>query len=228
MLPSNAPEIAGFDTAGYNAPCLTVGGDYYDFLRYQDGRVAFLIGDVSGKGLGAALLMSSLQARAHLLFFEDPEQLSAQVCRLNRSITDNCPANCFITFFVGVLNPANSEFVYCNAGHNAPPLFHSNDEIETLWSTGVPLGIIRDFTYEQKSCRLGPGDVLLLYSDGVTEACASHKDEEFGEQRLLAAVRSNRNHPAAAVIETINSDLFSFTQGAPAADDITLVVVRRC
>jgi len=227
LLPSKAPEIAGFDLAGYNAPCRTVGGDYYDFLTYPDGRVALLIGDVSGKGLGAALLMSSLQARVHVLF-DDPELVAAQICRLNRSVAANCPGNCFITFFAAVLDPRTGDLVYCNAGHNAPLLLRCNDEVEPLEATGLPLGIRRDAIYEQNRCRLEQGDVLILFSDGVTEACTPDADEEFGEQRLVAVVQRKRNDPAASQIEGINAELLSFTRGAAAADDITLVLARRC
>jgi phosphoserine phosphatase RsbU/P len=226
LLPSQAPDIPGFDLAGYNAPCRTVGGDYYDFLPYPDGRVAVLIGDVSGKGLGAALLMSNLQACAHVLF-EDPSPLDTQVVRLNRSIAANFPGNAFITLFAAVLDPATGELVYCNAGHNAPLLIHANEEVELLGATGVPLGILQTARYEQRTCRLAPGDVLVLFSDGVTEACAPDQDEEFGEERLINTVRQKRNHSATHVIEAIEAERQSFTGGAPAADDITLVVVRR-
>jgi sigma-B regulation protein RsbU (phosphoserine phosphatase) len=227
LLPSHPPEVAGFDLAGYNAPCRTVGGDYYDFLPYADGRVAILIGDVSGKGLGAALLMSSLQARAHILF-GDPEPFAAQFRRLNGSIAANCPDNCFITLFAGVLDPASGELIYCNAGHNPPLLLHSNDEVEALGATGVPLGIARNANYDQKSCVIRESDVLVLFSDGVTEACALGEDQEFGEERLLTILRNTRKGPAAAAIEAINAELLLFAEGAPAADDVTLVLVRRC
>lgn len=226
LLPAKAPEIAGFDLAGYNAPCRTVGGDYYDFLTYPDGRVLVLIGDVSGKGLGAALLMSSVQARVQVLF-EDPEPLATRVCRLNRSIAANCPGNCFITFFAAVLDPATGDLVYCNAGHNPPLLVRVNDEVENLEGTGLPLGIMRDAAYEQKSCRLESGDALVLFSDGVTEASVPDTEEEFGEQRLISTIRCTRNGTAASMIEAINAEVFAFAGDAPAADDVTVVVARR-
>lgn len=227
LLPLRAPEIAGLDLAGFNAPCRTVGGDYYDFLPYSDGRVALLIADVSGKGLGAALLMSSLQARVQLLF-EDPDRLAAQVSRLNRSIAANCPDNCFITFFGAVFDPSSGELAYCNAGHNAPLLLHANGVVEALAATDVPLGIKRDAIFEQRTCLLERGDVLVLYSDGVTEARRPDTDEEFGEQRVIAVVQGKRSDPSASLVEAINAELLSFAQGAPPADDVTLVVARRC
>ncbi len=227
LLPSHAPEIAGFDLAGYNAPCRTVGGDYFDFLPYPDGRVALLIGDVSGKGLGAALLMSSLQARAQV-FFETPEGLPEQVCRLNRSVASNCPGNCFITFFAGILDPVTGELVYCNAGHNPPLLVRKKGPVESLDANGIPLGISRSATYEQQSCLLDQGDLLILFSDGVTEACGFDKDQEFGEERLIAVAERDRSISAAGLIEAVKAEVLSFTQGAPPSDDITLVLARRC
>ncbi len=223
LLPAGAPQIPGFDIAGYNAPCRTVGGDYYDFLQYPDGRVLLLIGDVSGKGMGAALLMSSLQARVQVLF-EDPEPFGEQVRRLNRGVAANCPANCFITLFAALLDSATGDLIYCNAGHNAPLLLRRNQEVEMLEATGLPLGIMRDTGYEEKRCRLEPGDVLVLFSDGVTEACAPDSDREFGERRLIAALKSRKNRSAAELIDAVNTELLSFTGGLPAADDITLVL----
>lgn len=226
LLPARAQEIAGLDLAGYNAPCRTVGGDYYDFIPYSDGRVALFIADVSGKGLGAALLMSSLQARVQVLF-EDCSRLAPQIRRLNRSIAANCPDNCFITFFAAVFDPATGELTYCNAGHNAPLLLQANGEVQMLDATCLPLGIKRDGIFEESRRRLEHDDVLVLYSDGVTEARNSETDEEFGEQRLIALVQQKRNASSASLVEAINADLLSFTQGALPADDVTLVVARR-
>src|SRR4029077_270533 len=127
--------------AGYNAACRTVGGDYYDFLTYPDGRVALVVADVAGKGMPAALLMSSLQARVQVLF-DDPTELAALVTRLNRIITTNCPGNRFISFFIGVLNPNNDEITYVNAGHNPPLLVHRDGGLEKLEATGLLLGIM--------------------------------------------------------------------------------------
>jgi serine phosphatase RsbU (regulator of sigma subunit) len=227
LLPSSAPEIAGFDLAGYNSPCRTVGGDYYDFLMYPDGRVALFLGDVSGKGLGAALLMSSLQARIQVLL-EEPESLAGRIFRLNRSVAANCPSNCFITLFAAVLDPASGELEYCNAGHNPPLLLRTSNEVEPLAATGIPLGIQREATYEQKSCHMEPGDVLVLFSDGVTEARAPGVEEEFGEQRLVTVIQEKRSSTAAGLIDAVNAELLSFTHGTPPADDITMVLARRC
>ncbi|HEX7361545.1 MAG TPA: SpoIIE family protein phosphatase [Bryobacteraceae bacterium] len=226
LLPAQPPDVEGLDLAGYNAPCRTVGGDYYDFLPYADGRVALLIGDVSGKGMGAALLMSSLQARCRVVF-ENPGDLGVQVAHLNRITTANCPANCFVTFCAAVLDPAAGELRYCNAGHNAPLLLHASGDLESLETTGLVLGIMQNLSYRENTCRLDRNDLLLLFSDGVTEACRPESEEEFGERRIVQLLHEQRNQPAPVILDAIKAEIASFTRGALAADDVTLVAARR-
>jgi len=226
LLPTSVPKVEGVDLAGYNSPCRGVGGDYYDFLPYPDGRVAVLVGDVAGKGMPASLLMSSLQARVQVLF-EDPTNLAALVTRLNRIITSNCPPNRFITFFIAVLDPKTGELTYVNAGHNPPLVAHGDGSVEKLEGTGLILGILPMATYEQRTCRMGPGDALLLFSDGVSEPVSPNGDEEFGEERLARVLAALRNQSAESIIKSINQKVEEFTAGAPPADDITLVVAKR-
>lgn len=226
LLPAKAPDVEGFDLAGYNAPCRTVGGDYYDFLRYPDQQIGLFIADVSGKGMPAALLMSSLQARIQVLF-QEPGRLAEQVSRLNRITAANCPGNCFITLFTAILDPTTGRMEYCNAGHNPPLLIHKSDEVEQLGASGLVVGIMADATYEERTCVLAPGDVLLLFSDGLTEASNPDSGEEFGEERLITLLKKERDQPSAKLIESIKAEVSSFTGGAAAADDITVVVARR-
>ncbi len=226
LLPVEAPKVKGMDLAGYNAACRGVGGDYYDFLPYPDGRVGVLVGDVAGKGMPAALLMSSLQARVQVLF-DDPTNLAALVTRLNRIITANCPSNRFITFFIGILDPATGELIYVNAGHNPPLVAHADGSVDKLEGTGLILGILPVASYTQQSVMMAPGDALLLFSDGVSEAVRPDADEEFGEDRLARNFSKLRNEDASSIIEAINLQVHEFTGGAPPADDITLVVAKR-
>ena len=226
LLPAVEPNVAGVELAGFNVACHTVGGDYYDFIPYPDGRVALLVGDVAGKGMPAALLMSSLQARVQVLF-EEPTDLSALVMRLNRAISSNCPNNRFITFFIGVLDPKSGEMVYCNAGHNPPILAHRDGTVERLSSGGLIMGILPNAQYEQKTCKLEPGDVVVLFSDGVSEACQPAADIEFGEDRLADIVAEMRGLPAKAILDNLSQRLMAWIGDAPASDDITLVVARR-
>ena len=226
LLPAKAPTVAGYSLGGFNVPCRTVGGDYYDFIDFPNGQLAAIVADVSGKGLAASLMMASLQARCQILF-DGAESLSTDVARLNAAVTKNCPAGKFITFFIGMLNPKTGSFSYCNAGHNPPLIVRADGTVEKLGAGGVVLGILPVFTYEQETVELRPGDIAVLYSDGVTEQFACDRDEEFGEDRLGQVIYEHRYEPVEAIIEHACDAVHEFTSGAPAADDFTLVLVRR-
>jgi phosphoserine phosphatase RsbU/P len=225
LLPSAAPTVEGLDIAGTTVPCRTVGGDYFDYLTFPDGRVGMLVGDVAGKGMPASLLMSSLQARVHVLF-EEADDLAHKIGRLNKAVCAKCPENRFITFFMTVVDPATGELVYTNAGHNPPLLVRAGSGFESLPGGGMILGILPMASYHEERSRMEPGDVLVLYSDGVTEA-ADPQGDDFGEQRLGELVASLRDRPSSEIVKAIHDAVTAFTQGAPAADDITVVVARR-
>lgn len=225
LLPTVAPSISGVDLAGYNIPCRTVGGDYFDYIPYGDGRIGIALGDVSGKAMPAALLMTSLQARVRVLA-EQPVDVADMMTRLNRITAANCPSNRFISFFFCILDPRTGELTYSNAGHNPPMLIRSNGEVELLETGGMILGIFKHAQYASGNCKLEPGDLLVLFSDGVTEA-ANHKEEQFDEERLSRVLTENRGKPADDIGRAVMGALTAFCAGAPAADDITLVVAKR-
>ncbi len=225
FLPSVAPAIRGLDLAGHNAPCRTVGGDYYDFFPYGESRVAMVLGDVSGKGMPASLLMMGLQARVQVMI-EEPQSLAEVVTRLNRITCANIPTNRFITLFFCILDGDTGELTYCNAGHNPPVIVRSTGEHEQLPGGGPVVGILRTIEYKEYRAHLGPGDVLVIYSDGVTEA-ANPAGDEFDIDGLAAAVTPHRSEAAANIISEINKAVLVFTAGAPQADDITLIAARR-
>jgi serine phosphatase RsbU (regulator of sigma subunit)/pSer/pThr/pTyr-binding forkhead associated (FHA) protein len=225
LLPSEAPSVERMQLAGYNAACRTVGGDYYDFIPYPDGRVALALGDVSGKAMPAALLMTSLQARVRVLA-EEPPDVAQLLTRLNRITAANCPSNRFVSFFFSVLDPATGELVYSNAGHNPPLLLRSTGQVEPLEGGGLLLGIFPHATYDAFRCRMGTGDVLLLFSDGVTEA-VNPAGEEFGEERVIAVLRRNRERSAGEILSAVTQAVTDFAAGAPAADDLTLIAAKR-
>jgi serine phosphatase RsbU (regulator of sigma subunit) len=225
LLPSVAPKVRGLDLAGHNAPCRTVGGDYYDFFPYGESRVAMVLGDVSGKGMPASLLMMGLQARVQVLI-EEPKSLAAVTTRLNRITAANCPTNRFITFFMCLLDGDTGELTYCNAGHNPPIVVRASGQCEQLQGGGPVLGILKTVEYQEYKIRLEEGDCLVIYSDGVTEA-ANPAADEFETDRLGEAVAAHRTESAHDIITAVNRAVAEFTAGAPQADDITLIAVRR-
>jgi serine phosphatase RsbU (regulator of sigma subunit) len=225
MLPAGAPKVTGTDLAGYNAACRTVGGDYYDFFAYPDGRVSLALGDVSGKGMPASLLMAELHARVQVLA-EDPGDLGGFMVRLNKATCAKCPSNRFITFFFCTLNPATGDLAFANAGHNPPIIVRASGEAEMLEGGGPVLGIVAMAPYQQMKTHLDRGDMLVLYSDGVTEANNLNYDE-FDEERFIEVLKANRTRPAGEIVDAVTRALAEFTAGAPQADDITLVVAKR-
>lgn len=226
LLPASTPEVPGLDLAGFNKACRTVGGDYYDFFTYPDGRMAAVLGDVAGKGMAAALMMSGVHARSHLLL-EEPISPGEYLTRLNRATAGRCPQNRFITMAAALVNPQTGEVLYASAGHNPAIVVRANGDVELLKDTGLVLGILKFASYQDAQVTLEEGDMLVLYSDGITEATRSDSDEEFGEARLCRVLAANCRLPAPDLIEMVLRAQSHFTGNAPAADDATLVVIRR-
>ncbi|HVX65277.1 MAG TPA: SpoIIE family protein phosphatase [Bryobacteraceae bacterium] len=224
FLPSAAPQVPGLELAGYNAACRTVGGDYYDFLAYPDGRVGIVIADVAGKGMPAALLMTSLQAKVQALA-ETPVEPAAAVARLNRSLFTTCPRNRFVTLFFSVADPRTGEIAFCNGGHNPPLLVRASGEIVRLEGGGPVLGILPAMTFSEHRERLEPGDMVVLYSDGVTEAC-NPEGLEF-EDCLVRLAPDLRGRGAADAVRTVHEAVRDWIAGQPPADDVTVVILRR-
>jgi serine phosphatase RsbU (regulator of sigma subunit) len=225
LLSGNVPDAPGLELAGHNVACRTVGGDYYEFFSLPGGRIAIVLADVSGKGMAAALLMSGLQSRVQVLI-EEPDDLARMMSRLDRHMSTNCPVNRFVTLFACIIDAAAGEIRYCNAGHNPPLLVREGNRVERLESCGTVLGILPELGYEERRCRFEPGDVLALFSDGITEA-TSPKDEEFGEGRLAELLVGRRGQAASTVLDAATEAVSAWTEGAAPTDDITLVVARR-
>ena len=223
-LPTEAPAVPGLDLAGFNAPCRTVGGDYFGFFPYPDGSVALVLGDVSGKGMPASLMMMGLQARAEVLLRE-PGTLSAALTRLNRLTAQHCPAGKFITLFLCCLNPRTGNLTYANAGHNPPVILRGDGTVEHLTEGGPVLGIMPEIGYAQFETKMKPGDLIALYSDGVTEA-ATPGDEEFETENLIETLRAHKGESAGDMIDAVTDAIAKWTEGAPPADDVTLVIAR--
>ncbi|MDH3493472.1 MAG: SpoIIE family protein phosphatase [Acidobacteriota bacterium] len=222
--PSAPPQLENYQLQGISFACYEIGGDYYDFIPRHNGQMLIALGDVSGKGTAAALLMSSLHAAIHAQTAAR-STLSEMVSSVNDYLAKNTPSNRFITFFAGELHPENHVFSYINAGHNPPLVARKDGTIEELGSGGFPLGIMAETEFEQGSVVLNSGECVVIFSDGVSEA--ENKDgEEFGIERLTAVVSKNVSRSAAGIRDKIESALSAFTKTAPANDDITLVIVK--
>ena len=228
LFPQKLPIIWGLDYAGHCRPALGVGGDYYDFLALPEGKLGIAIGDVSGKGIAAALMMASLQASLRGEATRAPENLAAAVSSINRLVYEASSSNRYATFFYGQYDPAQGRFDYVNAGHNPPMLFHGageNTTVTRLEPGGTVIGLLESSRYEQGSVRLGPGDVLIAFTDGISEAMDPN-DEEWGEDRLIDAIRGCSISSAQQLLECVFDAATRFAGTAPQHDDMTLVVVR--
>ncbi|HEV7375576.1 MAG TPA: SpoIIE family protein phosphatase [Pyrinomonadaceae bacterium] len=223
--PTQAPNVPGYELQGISFPCYEIGGDYYDFIERADGRMIVTLGDVSGKGTAAALLMSSLHAAVHAQA-SSHSSLADTISAVNKYLAENIPSNRFITLFYAELDPASGGVSFINAGHNPPLIVHAAGTTENLSAGGLPLGIRHDADYSEGRTQLHPSDVLVIYSDGVSEA-VNPQGEEFGTERLYQVVSNNLNASAAGIRDRIEAALTKWAQGTPAADDITLVIVKR-
>ncbi len=224
LLPP-VPDWPSCDVAARLDSCYEVGGDLYDFHQRADGTCFVLLGDVSGKGLGAALLVSSLMAAARVLYdsCESPAELAA---RLSELMDRNSAPGQFVTLFIGRYTPATGEWCYANAGHN-PPLLVGDGEIRLLEATGLPVGAFPGFPYTEERCVCPPGGALILFSDGVVEA--AHEGAMYGDDRLVDLVRAcgAAGDSADAIADAIVRDVAAFVSTSPRGDDTTVVVLRR-
>jgi phosphoserine phosphatase RsbU/P len=228
LFPQTLPPIAGIEYAGACRPALGVGGDYYDFLALPGGQLGIAIGDVSGKGIAAALMMASLQASLRGEATRAPENLAALMSNVNRLVYEASSSNRYATFFYGQYNPATRQLAYVNAGHNPPMLFHKSNgewQISRLETGGTVVGLLESFPYEQGNLKIEPGDVFIAFTDGISEAM-NGADEEWGEKALIETVKSCDGLNSSEAITRIMQAADKFVAGAKQHDDMTLVVLR--
>jgi phosphoserine phosphatase RsbU/P len=225
ILPRGAPEVPGYQLLGWNRPARQIGGDYYDLFRREDGHVGLVVGDVSGKGMPAALMVSTLHSALHLLL-DHAGFGPALLEQLNRHVLESSAANKFITLVLADLEPASGRLTYLNAGHNPGLLLRRGGGVEELGSTGLPIGVLPGSRFQAREVVLDPGDLLCLYSDGITEA-ESPAEEEFGTRRLLALLGEQSDRPLPGILEAVQAATASFSAGLPQGDDQTLVLLRR-
>jgi sigma-B regulation protein RsbU (phosphoserine phosphatase) len=225
FLPQAFPQVPGFDIVAHNIPARHVGGDFYDFIPLRNGRWGLLVADVSDKGVPAALFMALSRSlvRAYSLEYDS---VPAALAAFNAFVTADNPANMFVTLFYATLEPEACRLAYINAGHNPPILLRGQEhQIVLLRAHGIALGIWPDVDLEEHPVSLGPADVVVLYTDGITEAFNT-AHEMFGLERLIEVVQGNSGASAGELLKAIEASVAAFTGDAPQSDDITLLVIR--
>jgi len=226
MLPQQVPSIPRYDIAAFSRPAQIVTGDYFDFLQFEDGTYGFVIADVSGHGVSAGMLMSSLQTVFHTLAPETDSPVDV-LNRINRLYIHNINFSTFVTIFFAKLDPQMRTLTYASAGHNPPILYrHSTSEIAWLKPTGAAIGLVDLPNSGLESVSLREGDTLLLYTDGIIEAFNPDGTQEFGYDRLAEIVQQNDGLPANELVQKIRQALSEFTEGSLLSDDITLIACK--
>jgi len=225
LLPDHAPVISGFQISAINLPAKMVGGDYYDFLSLPSQKFGFCIGDITGKGMPAAMLMANLQAtfRSQVMAFEKCGQCLEGT---NKLLFKSTEPTKFATLFYGLLDPNAGRLEYVNGGHDAPILFRKDGKTEFLPATGLLLGVMENVTYASASISFQPNDMLLLYTDGITEAMNKNGDQ-FSLDRLVKLGKKLTEKSTEEIREYILEEVRHHAAGAPQSDDITLMVIKK-
>jgi len=224
LLPGRIPDVPGLEVEALIRFCLDVAGDYYDMIPLSGGRIVLSIGDVAGKGVGPALLMANLQASLRTTQAMGAS-LAESAEKINRLVYENTPSDMFITFFMVMVDSARRMIRYVNAGHNPPLLISGAGRIQTLTEGGLLFGVVQDTRYREGVLPIRQGDVLLMYTDGVSEAMNS-AGEEYGEKRLADIATNHREIPLAELLAVIERDVCTFQGSGEYADDFTLLAAR--
>lgn len=225
LLPQQPPSIAGMEIAAFSRPAQIVSGDYFDFLKFNDGSHGFVVSDVSGKGMSAGMLMSSLQTAFNTLVPESDSPVKV-LEKINRLYIHNINFTTFVTIFFGKIDPLAKTLTYANAGHNPAFLYrHAKKQGEWLQPTGAAIGLMEQFDLQSRNVQLESNDILLLYTDGVTEAF-NPQSQQYGQERLAEVIKQNEQLSAEGLIGKILDALNSFIERQPLGDDITLVVSK--
>ena len=225
FLPRGAPAFEPYDISGRTLACRHVGGDYYDFIPKGDSGLCLVVADVSGHGVSAGLLMTSLRSSLHAMLpaIEDFAQLAA---KLNNTVHAHSDSHSFISLFIGLLRSDRDEMTYVNAGHTPPFLLDPRGQVQSLDSTGFCLGMFPDVRYQSQTVEIAPGAILCLLTDGILEQ-RNRYQEEFGQDRLISRLRDLSGLPSCEILEKTFDDFFCFAGSTELSDDLTLVVVKK-
>jgi sigma-B regulation protein RsbU (phosphoserine phosphatase) len=224
FLPREKPQLPGFDISGINIPSEQVGGDYYDFIPIIPNQIGIVIGDVSGKGIPAALIMAFLRASL-IAEIRNNYAIRSIMSKVNNLLFESTAADIYVTAVYGVLDTKNRIFTFTNAGHNAPILRRTDGEMTYLTEGGIALGMFENSKYEERPLGLSPGEVVVFYTDGVTEA-KNEKEEEFGTRRLKQVIDDSHQLSASQIQENIYKAVEDFTSILHQEDDLTMVVIK--
>jgi sigma-B regulation protein RsbU (phosphoserine phosphatase) len=224
LLPERDPEVSGFDISAYNFSTEEVSGDYYDFVKPHEDQLGLVIADVSGKGVPASLLMSflraSLRAAIHIGYAPN-----VGMAKVNYLLWESIEQHQFVTAFYGMLDATNRTLAFVNAGHNPPLILNPDDSARFIERGGLPLGLFKDTRYYEYYLPVDAGQILVLYTDGATEA-TSPEGEEYGRARLVESVRASRDRRARDMIDYIYNDIYEWSGGRGASDDVTFVIIK--
>ena len=226
LLPREIPEIPGYLVHAFQEQCRSVGGDLYDLEKLPDGKLLFLVADVSGKGMGAALLMSNILASFRILYQEDNFDLTRAVNQVSLELYKHSAPENFATLFIGLLDPVAHKISFINAGHNPPHLIRRDGTLEFLEASGTMIGAFDFITWSETAIAMNPGDSVLIFTDGVTEAEKSD-DEDYGDERLEKLAVECREKNPADMTGIIMKDIENFVEDNPRSDDITMLIIKR-
>ncbi len=222
LLPRSSPKIENFDISGFNIPARDTGGDYFDYIKLENDKWALTIGDITGKGMPAALLMTT--ARAYIRALSSISSICEMIGKVNQAMCVDTEQEKFLTLFYGILDPKESSFTFTNAGHDPPFLFHENT-VEKLATNNLFIGSFPLVKYNEKKVNLSKGDIIAFYTDGIVEA-NNEKNELFGEERFIEIVKNNKNLSSQDLIAKIHKEIKKFAKNSPQHDDITLIILK--
>lgn len=226
LLTKNIPELPGYAIHPFQEQCQAVGGDLYDLALLPDGKLFFLVADVSGKGMGAALLMSNILASFRIKYSDPQFELAAAIKQVSIQLHKYTAAQDFATFFGGIIDPKTHALSFVNAGHNPPLIVRKNGESEFLEASGVMIGAFDFSEWQLDETKFNPGDVLFVFTDGVSEANNS-KDIQYGEDRIKEMIIKNRADQPDEIARKLFDDIMVFVENEPRADDITMLIIKR-